>query len=82
MKKLTHHLDLAIQYVRDNADWSKACEEYALENIGERRCSIEQASDEISNKIRDLMDEYGEAHNLPEDWWHEYCNVDDIFFKL
>lgn len=80
--ELSSHFGYAIQYVRENADWSKACEEYALENMNERRCSIEQASDEISNKICDLMDEYGVAKGLPDDWWHEYGSVDDIFFKL
>lgn len=76
------HFEKAIQYVRDNADWSKACEEYALEIMDECRCPIDQASEEIAWKIADLMDEYGEANHLPDNWWREFANVDDIFFKL
>jgi len=76
------HYEKAIEYVRENKSWSEACEQYALEIIGENRCPIEQASDEIDCAIVDLMNEYGEENNLPENWWWEFGNTDDVFFKI
>jgi len=52
---MKEHFEKAIQYVRENASWSKACEEYALEIIGKYRCPIDQASSEIAEEIRDLI---------------------------
>ena len=76
------HYEKAIEYVRENKSWSEACEQYALEIIGEKRCPIQQASDEIDCAIVDLMNEYGEENNLPENWWWEFGNTDDVFFKI
>jgi len=79
---MKEHFEKAIQYVRENASWSKACEEYALEIIGKYRCPIDQASSEIAEEIRDLMEEYGVANDLPDGWWYEFGDEDSVFFKL
>ena len=76
------HFEKALQYVRENHRWSEACEAYALEIINVYRCPIDSASDEIASEICDLMDEYGKDNDLPEDWWREFGDEDDIFFKL
>ena len=77
-----NHYRKAIQYVRAYKTWSGACEAYALEKIEKFRCSICQASEEISMQIYDLMEEYGEENDLPENWWLEYGDEDDVFFEL
>lgn len=79
MKK---HLKKAIQYVKENHEWSEACEQYAWEIIDKCRCPISQASDEITYEIQRLMDEYGEDHDLPEGWWQEYADEDEIFMEI
>ena len=76
------HYAKAIEYVRENKSWSETCEQYALEIIGQFRCPIEQASDEIDSEITELMNDYGRMNNLPEDWWYEFGDTDDVFFKL
>jgi hypothetical protein len=76
------HFEKAIEYVRENKTWSNACEQHAWELIERFRCPISQASDEIDGAIADLMNDYGEMHDLPEDWWWDFGNTDDIFFKL
>ena len=82
-KRKTKELyEKAIDYVRENKSWSKACEEYALETIGEYRCPIEQASEEIYNEIIELMDDYGRLHDFPEGWWCDFGDTDEIFFEL
>jgi hypothetical protein len=76
------HYEKAIEYVRENKSWSETCEQYALEIIGQFRYPIEQASDEIDSEITELMNDYGRMNNLPEDWWYEFGDTDDVFFKL
>lgn len=34
---------------------------------------------EILDTIQDLMEEYGEEHGLPEGWWMEEVDVQDIY---
>lgn len=76
------HFEKAIQYVRDNHGWSDAEEQVAIDNIDHYRCNISTASDMIACEIADLMNEYGWENGLPDNWWWEFANVDDIFFKL
>jgi hypothetical protein len=82
MKKVVNHFDKALQHVRDNKTWSDAQEALALERISHYRCGIDFADSEISNKINDLMEEYGEDNDLAEGWWLLYGDTDDVFFKL
>jgi hypothetical protein len=32
--------------------------------------------------IIDLLEEYGQEHDLPERWWEQYCEIDEIICKL
>lgn len=34
------------------------------------------------HRIIDLLEEYGEDNDLPEGWWEEYGDIDDILMKL
>ena len=33
----------------------------------------------LEEKIRDLLDEYGEDNDLDEDWYLEYGDIEDFF---
>lgn len=33
-------------------------------------------------KISDLLEEYGQDNDLPEGWWMEECNMDDIVLLI
>ena len=76
------HLKAALEYVRENKNWSSAEEAVALERINEMRCGIDQASLKISENIAELMEEYGQNEDLEEDWWREFGDEDNIFFML
>lgn len=76
------HFEKAIQYVRDNHRLSDAKEQVALERINTYRCDINFADSTITEEIHDLMEEYGEDNDLPEGWWYEQGNEDDVFFSL
>lgn len=74
MKK--NHFKRAVAYIRQNL------ESYEIENawahIG-RRMPIPC---EISDKIRDLLNEYGEDNDLGEDWYLEYGDIEDFFMEI
>lgn len=72
----------AVQYVKDNHQWSEAREAVALERINHNRCSIEYADSGIADEIVDLMEEYGADNDLPEGWWMDEGDVDSIFMNL
>lgn len=76
------HYEKALQYVRENQPWTASEEDAALDIINRYRCNIEQASPSIADEICDLMEEYGEENDLPEGWWYDYGDIDDVFFKL
>lgn len=76
------HFEKAIQYVKDNHRWSDAREALALEQIDYYRCDINFADHLIADEIHDLMEEYGQDNDLPEGWWYEQGNEDDVFFSL
>lgn len=76
------HLENAIRYVREHRSWTHAEETVALERIDRMRCNLINASSSIADKISDLMEEYGQYHDLPEGWWYEDVTEDDIFFEL
>ena len=76
------NLEKAIQHVRENKTWSDAEECVALDKINNMRCDINQASDKIACEIHDLMEEWSADNDMPEGWWYEEANEDDIFFSL
>lgn len=75
-------LQNAIDYVRKNKTWSDAEDIVALDTINKMRCGIAQASPRISDEIHDLMEEWSEDNDMPEGWWYECADEDDIFFSL
>lgn len=76
------HIKKAIQYVKDNRRWSDAEEQVALERIGNYRCGVDFAYPSIADEINDLMEEYGQDNDLPEGWWLEDTDIDEIFMQL
>ena len=72
----------AIQYVRENKTWNDGEDFAALETIDNYKCDIGQANRKIADEIIDLMEEFGENNGLPEGWWYEYGDEDDVFFEL
>ena len=78
---MSKEMEKAIAYVsahfREHV--SEACEAYALEIVDEMRCPV---PDFVLDPIRDLMEEYSFVNDLPEGWWLEEADVEDIYWKL
>lgn len=72
-------LDKALQYVGDNIDMVDI--EYAVYQADKYHCMPSNVSN-VGEKVADLLEEYGDDNELPEGWWEEYGEIDDIIFKL
>lgn len=77
---MTKHLKKAIAYVRENVDREEVI--HAIFRMDKWRCPLSMASDYLHMRISDLMDEYAQDNNLPDGWWHEEMDVDDIVFEI
>ena len=36
----------------------------------------------LDEKVIDLLEEYGDDNDLPEGWWQNYADIDDILFNI
>lgn len=70
----------AIAHVRANVDMDDV--RRAMTIIDRQRCPLYQADPSLDCQIYDLMEEYGEDNDLPEGWWLEYVDIDDIIVNL
>lgn len=48
----------------------------------ETRCPFSLAFPLEADDITDLLEEYGQDNDLPEGWWLEYGDIDDIVEQL
>lgn len=78
-KEITEWIaDDAIRYVRNNKTWSDEEESAALTRIDEERCSLLHASYHIADEIHELLEQFTEENDLPEGWWYDWFDEDDI----
>ena len=71
-----NHFKRAVEYIKQNL------EQYEIEHgwhcIGMRQ----PIPCEISDKISDMLEEYGEDNGLPEGWHMEYGDIEDFFMEI
>lgn len=74
------HLEKAVKYIRNNVDmeYINFCVCHAME----MRCPFSLAYPLLADDISDLLEEYGEDNDLPEGWWCEYGDIDDIVEQI
>lgn len=74
----------AIQFVRDHRTWSDDMESCALQAVDRFRCplNLTYAGGFICDEIHDLMEEYSDENGLPEGWWQEETDEEQIFWEL
>ena len=70
----------ALQYVRENVNEIEVS--LAIDKMDKWRCPLAQANCSLADRIYDLMEEYGEDNDLPEGWWLDDGDLDDIIFEL
>ena len=75
-------LQKAIDYVRENMDEDDMAILQAEMNKCYKMHLIPTEDVMDCSSVADLLDEYGEEHDLPERWWEEYAEMDEILVKL
>ena len=72
----------ALSYVRENMDEDDMAILKAQINKCYKSHIIPNESAVDCSKVIDLLEEYGEDNNLPEGWWEEYGEIDDVLMWL
>lgn len=74
------HLDKALKYVREHIDFQDVRNK--IVNTMEMLCPFSVSYPTLADDIVDLLEEYGEDKYLPECWWCEYGDIDDIIVQI
>lgn len=74
------HFEKALDYVRENIDVQYT--HYCIVKAMEMRCTVSQADALMADEVADLLEEYGQDNDLPEGWWCEYGDIDEIVEQL
>ena len=73
----------ALQYIRDNNNWTEAQIERAFEIMEQFRCPISQADENIEWDIQQMMEDYAFDNDLEKDWWYSvFDDADDVWSQL
>ena len=70
----------ALKYVREHIDM-ELVNRCILESM-RMRCPFSFAYPVVADDISDLLEEYGQDNELPEGWWYEHGDIDEIVDKL
>lgn len=70
----------AIDYVRSHVDMDEV--RLAIKKMDEQREPLFRVNSQLSDSIYDLMEEYGQDHDLPENWWLSEHDEESILFEL
>lgn len=74
------HFEKALDYVRENTDeWELRS---MIMNCAIQRAPFSHLYPQDADDIADALEEYGEDNGLPEGWWLEYGDIDDIIEML
>ncbi len=66
----------AAQYVLSQLDEIDV--QHAIYHMDRDRCPLSMVDASLCGKISDLMEEYGDDNDLPEGWWLDYGDEDEI----
>lgn len=75
-------LKKAIDYVKSNMDEDDMAILQAEMNKCYKMHLIPSENVMDCSKVIDLLEEYGDENDLPEGWWEEYGDIEDILVKL
>lgn len=70
------NLQQALDYVREQMDDDKLAVVRAQRNMNWVRRILVQT--DYDDEIQDLLEEWGEEHDLPEGWWANEADMEDI----
>lgn len=76
-----NELDNALAYLRNNLpEYELAIISANVDRAYSMHLNPSHFVDEV--KIIDLLEEYGQDNDLPEEWWSRYADIDDIVLEL
>jgi hypothetical protein len=75
-------IDKAVDYVRENMDEDDMAILQAEMNQCYKAHIIPAENVMDCDKVIDLLNEYAEENDLPERWWEDECEIDEILVKL
>lgn len=74
------HIEKALEYIRESVD---------LEHVGYmiiqsklQRMPVSFMYSSFTDDVQDLLEEYGQDNDLPEGWWCEECDIDEIIERI
>lgn len=73
------HFEKAVAYVRENVDMAEVAQ--AIVKMGEKN-PLFRINHTLCDQIYDLMEEYGEEHDLPEGWWLDEADEEEVLLRL
>lgn len=73
-------IEKALNYVRKNIDEDYLA--YLSNKANAMRCPISLIDPIFADAVYDLLEEFGDDNELPENYWMEFGDVDDIMNEL
>lgn len=70
----------ALDYVRENVDMDEV--HLAIKRMYEKGQPLVRVNHYLCDTIYDLMEEYGDDHDLPEGWWLDEFDEEEVLFRL
>ena len=74
------HIEEALDYVRKYVDMRYI--NHCIVRAMEMRCAFSLAFPLEADNISDLLEEYGQDNDLPEGWWCEECDIEEIVERI
>jgi hypothetical protein len=74
------HIEKALDYVRNEVDITDV--NNAVCKALEMRMPVSVYAPSLTDNISDLLEEYGQDNDLPEGWWCECCDIDELIERI
>jgi hypothetical protein len=73
-------IDKALGYVRKNIDIDYI-NHIVLKSM-QMGCPPSMVDSPLADNVRDLLDDYSTDNDLPNDWWCEWGDIDEIIDRI
>lgn len=74
------NINKALAYVRKNVDIDYI--NYIVQKSMQMRCPPSMVDALLADDVRDLLNDYSVDNDLPEDWWCEERDIDEIIMEI
>lgn len=69
-----------LEHIRKNVDMDEV--RLAIKRMYKERSSFGHVNPTLHDQIYDLLEEYGEENDLPEEWWESEFEIEEVLFEL